>query len=210
MRVAIYLRVSTVQQNTDLQRSEIEKYIEARGWAGHLVFEDRLSGTTGNRPAFKEMLKLARRRRIDLVICWKLDRMYRSLKDLIITLQELQDLGVGFISIRDSIDLTTASGRLMTHMLASFAEFEASLIRERVMAGLKNAKAKGVILGRPPKLNEIEVLRLRSDGLSLGKIARLLNVSKTAVHKSLAKSGKKVAGITEEIEREARVKKPED
>ena len=99
------------------------------------------------------MLKDARSKRFDVVLCFKMDRLCRSLRDLVITLQDLTELGVEFVAIKDQIDLTTASGRLMTHLLGAFAEFEASLIRERVMSGLANAKAKGKKLGRPRTIN---------------------------------------------------------
>lgn len=186
-RIGIYLRVSTIGQSTELQRKEIENYLSARGWTNWVIYEDKLTGTTNQRPALRQMMKDAKERKLDLIICWKMDRLFRSLKDLVTTLQELSDLGVEFVSLKDQIDLTTASGRLMTHLLAAFAEFEASLIKERVCAGLANAKRNGIILGRPAVINKSEVLRLKEQGLSLSEIAVQINKTKSAVSKTLKK-----------------------
>src|SRR5258708_1137164 len=125
-RVAVYLRVSTQDQSTALQQQEIESYLIARGWTQTSYYEDKLTGTHGNRPQLKNLMSDVRQRQVDLVICWKLDRLFRSLKDLISTLQEFSELGVEFISLKDNIDLTTSAGRLMLHILGAFGEFEAS------------------------------------------------------------------------------------
>ena len=186
-RIGIYLRVSTNGQNTELQRKEIENYLSVRGWTNWTIYEDKLTGTTNQRPALKLMMSDARARKIDAIICWKMDRLFRSLKDLVTTLQELSDFGVEFVSIKDQIDMTTASGRLMTHLLAAFAEFEAALIKERVCAGLANAKRNGVILGRPTVINKYKVVRLKEQGLSLSEIAKQINKTKSAVSKTLKK-----------------------
>ena len=130
-------------------------------------------------------MKDAREEKLDFIVVWKLDRMYRSLKDLVTTLQELEELKVTFISLKDAIDMTSASGRLMTHLLAAFGEFEASLIKERVVAGLENAKRNGVRLGRPRVVNRDDVRMLHNEGLSLGQIAKRLSISKSAVHKTI-------------------------
>jgi DNA invertase Pin-like site-specific DNA recombinase len=165
-RVALYLRVSTQDQSTELQSNELLKYIEARGLPDPIIYQDKSTGTNGNRPAFKQLMADIRQRKVDLVICWKLDRLFRSLKDLIATLQEWNELGVEFISLKDNIDLTTSAGRLMLHIIGAFGEFEASLIRERVRAGLANAKAHGKRLGRPPTIDAVHVRKLRAAGLS--------------------------------------------
>lgn len=186
-RIGIYLRVSTVGQNTELQRKEIENYLSTRGWLNWIIYEDKLSGTTNQRPALKQMMSDAKEHKLDLIICWKMDRLFRSLKDLVTTLPELSEFGVEFVSIKDQIDMTTASGRLMTHLLAAFAEFEAALIKERVCAGLANAKRNGVVLGRPTVINKTEVARLKEQGLSLSEIAFQINKTKSAVSKTLKK-----------------------
>jgi len=184
-RIALYVRVSTSDQSTELQLRELIQFVQARGWPEPKIYEDKATGTNGNRPQLKQLLLDARQRRIDVVIIWKLDRLFRSLKDLISTLQELNELGVDFISLKDNIDLTTSSGRLMMHMLGAFAEFEASLIRERVRAGLRNAKAKGKKLGRPKKRNDEYICFLSKQGLSSRKIAEKINMCPTVVQRSL-------------------------
>ncbi|MBT3980056.1 MAG: recombinase family protein [Bacteriovoracaceae bacterium] len=188
-RAAIYLRVSTEDQSYELQNREILAYISARGWRLVETYEDKASGTNSNRPGFKSLMVAAKYRSFDVLICWKLDRLFRSLKGMVTALQELSDLGVEFISLKDSIDMTTASGKLMTHILASFAEFEAALIKERVKAGLRNAKAKGKTLGRPRTIDADKVIRLRAEGLSLSQIGSRLGVTKSAVSKTLKKYG---------------------
>lgn len=180
-RIGIYLRVSTVDQNTALQSDEVRRFLEARGWTNFTIYEDKRSGTNGNRPAFKAMMKDARERKIDVVVCWKLDRLFRSLKDLIATLQEFSDLGVDFISLKDNIDMTTSVGRLLMHMLGAFGEFEASLIRERVRAGLNAARARGKRLGRPKTIDSERIVSLRAEGLSIRQIAKTLGISKSSV-----------------------------
>lgn len=187
LRIAVYLRVSTADQSTELQQNEIERYIQARGWASVEIYEDKATGTNGNRPRLKVMLQEARQRKIDLVICWKLDRLFRSLKDLVVTLQEFQDLGIEFISLKDNVDLSTASGRLLMQIIGSMAEFEASLIRERVRAGLRIARSKGKRLGRPTTINQQKVLELRRKNKSLSEIANALGVTKGGVSKTLKK-----------------------
>lgn len=184
-RVALYLRVSTQDQSCELQRRELLAFAESRGWIVTEVFEDKATGTNGNRPALKAFLKHARERNCDIALIWKMDRLARSLKDLIGMLQELSDLGVEFVSLRDNIDMSTSSGRLMMHLLGAFGEFEASLIRERVRAGLANARAKGQKLGRPKSRDDAQIRHLRSQGLPLRSIARSLGTSLGAVQRAL-------------------------
>lgn len=187
-KIAAYIRVSTDQQTTELQRREILEYCERRGWNVYRIYEDfGLSGTNGNRPALKEMLKDAQTRRFDVVMCWKMDRLFRSLKDLVITLQNLADLQVEFVSLKENIDLTTSSGRLLMQIIGAMGEFEASLIKERVMAGLANARAKGKKLGRPRHINLEQVHELRNQGMSLGQISKIVGATRSAVSKALRK-----------------------
>lgn len=186
--VAIYIRVSTLDQSTELQKRELLEYCGRRGWVP-IVYEDAgHSGTTAIRPALRRLLADVRVHKVNTVVCWKLDRLFRSLKDLVVTLQEWQEHHVTLISIKDNIDLGTASGRLMMQMLGAFAEFEAALIQERVRAGLANARAKGKRLGRPPALTPLIVNRLKGlqaagmslrqivkqEGLTMGPVARAL------------------------------------
>ena len=185
MTVAIYLRVSTQEQSTEFQKREIAEFLKAKGWSSFAIYEDKSTGTSSNRPELRKMLKDAQDGSVGVIVCWKLDRLFRSLKDLVNTLSSLSEWEVDFISIKDNIDMSTASGRLMTHLLAAFAEFEASLIKERVCAGLANAKAKGKTLGRPRQINPITVYELRLKGMSLSEIAKAIGVTKSGVSKTL-------------------------
>jgi DNA invertase Pin-like site-specific DNA recombinase len=131
----------------------------------------------------------ARRRKIDIILVWRLDRFGRSLKHLVVSLDELKTLGVGFVSLKESLDFTTPTGRLMLHLLGAFAEFEKDLIRERVIAGVAHAKAKGKRLGRPNGDVDLEkLLVLRQQGLSIRGISKEMNMSIGLVHKSLRNS----------------------
>jgi len=187
-RIAIYVRVSTTEQSVDLQLRELNEFVSNRGWKSVEVYEDQVSGTTSNRPALKKLLKDCRSRKVDLVICWRMDRLFRSLSNLIAIIQEFNDLGIEFIALRDQIDMTTASGRLMIHLLGAFAEFEANLIKERVRAGIATARSKGKILGRPRRICRNTVRSYRSQGLSISAIAIKIGVTKGAVSKILKNS----------------------
>lgn len=185
-RVGLYLRCSTQDQSTELQKSELLAYIKARDWVLHEIFEDHgRTGTNGDRPALKRLMADARQRKFDVVCCWKLDRFFRSLSAMVAALQEFSDLGIQFVSQKDQIDMTTSSGRLLTHLLAAFGEFEASLIKERVVAGIANARRKGIKLGRPKRRNDEEILRLRKEGKTIRAIASQLKISKGSVQTAL-------------------------
>lgn len=187
-RVAIYVRVSTTDQTCDLQKRELEDYIAARGWLQPKLYEDHgFTGTNGNRTALKQLLSDVRQRKLDVVCCWKMDRLFRSLKDLIVTIQGFDELGVTFVSLKDQVDLSTSTGRLMMQVVGAFSEFEASLIRERVRAGLANARARGKTLGRPITRNDSKILTLRNQGVSIRSIARTLHTSPSSVQRSIAK-----------------------
>lgn len=128
----------------------------------------------------------ARRRKIDIILVWRLDRFGRSLKQLVVSLDELKTLGVGFVSLKESLDFTTPTGRLMLHLLGAFAEFEKDLIRERVIAGVAHARAKGKRLGRPNGNVDLQMLLgLRQQGFSIREISKEMNISIGFVHKSL-------------------------
>lgn len=153
LKVAIYVRVSTQEQSLDLQKSELLRFAKARGWRVHKIYEDKATGTNDKRPQLQALMNAARAREVDIVLVWKLDRFARSLKNLVTAMMDFQSLNVDFVSFRDNLDLSTPSGRLMVHMLGAFAEFEASLIKERVVAGLREAKRNGTVLGRPSKID---------------------------------------------------------
>ncbi len=190
-KVGIYARVSTLDkgQDTEVQLTDLRTFASARGWK---VFKEYVdvgqSGSKEQRPAFNQLMEDARKRKIDIILVWRLDRFGRSLKHLIVSLDELKTLGLGFVSFKESIDFTTATGRLMLHLLGAFAEFEKEIIRERVKAGVAHARSKGKRLGRCPKINEklLRTVRDRRDkGMSIRDISKELGVSKSLVHKSL-------------------------
>ena len=181
MRVAIYARVSTLDQQPENQLLELERYAAARGWqivAEHV--DHGVSGAKERRPALDALRVDARRRRIDAVLCWRLDRLGRNLRHLILLLDELQALGVAFVSLAEGIDATTPAGKLQLHILGAIAEFERDRIRERVLAGLDRAKRQGKRLGRPAAVVPHD--RVASVApLSLDDAARELGVSRSTV-----------------------------
>jgi DNA invertase Pin-like site-specific DNA recombinase len=155
-RVALYARVSTLQaQDPAMQLTELREYAARRGWKVVEEYVDRMSGVRESRPALNRMMHDARRRKFDVIVVWKIDRFGRSLKHLVNALAELEALGLDFVSLRDNLDLGTPAGRLMFQIIGAMAEFERSLIQERVRAGLRNAKQKGKRLGRPPRPGKI-------------------------------------------------------
>ena len=184
MRAAIYARVSTVQgQTVENQLIELRKYVAARGWEVHAEFLDEgVSGAKERRPALDAMVRDAKRRRFDVVVVWRLDRLGRSLRHLILLLDELHALGVAFVSLAEGIDATTPAGRLQLHVLGAIAEFERERIRERVLAGMTRAKAQGKHLGRPCNTVTSSALAAVAH-LSVRDAAARLGVSKSFVAK---------------------------
>lgn len=169
LRVAIYGRVSTLHgQDVGLQLSELREYASRRDCLVVEEFVDKgVSGSKDSRPALNRLISAAKQRRFDAVLVWKLDRLGRSLRHLVNTLADLEGLGISFVSLRDNLDLTTPSGRLMFQIIGAMAEFERALTVERVKAGIQHARSKGTRLGRPRR--ELDVMRiktLRDAGLS--------------------------------------------
>src|SRR3989338_9015880 len=151
MKVGIYARVSTKEQNVENQMSELTKYCQARNYEIFKVYtEVGVSGSKESRPSFDCLMNDAHKRKFDILLVWKLDRLSRSLKHLLNTLDTLNSLSISFVCYSDNIDTTTPAGRLMFQMVGAFAEFERSLIRERVKLGLERVRQKGKRLGRPP------------------------------------------------------------
>jgi DNA invertase Pin-like site-specific DNA recombinase len=190
MRVGLYARVSTHDQQTlGLQLEAMSRYVRDRGWSPVQQIQDVGSGAK-ERPQREALLKAARRREIDAVLVWRLDRWGRSLADLVTTLQELSELGVGFVSLTEALDLTTPSGRAMAGLLAVFAEFEREILRERVKAGIARARQEGRPHGRPrsASLQAKQVRRLWARHLSKSEIARRLKIGRTSVRRILAES----------------------
>ena len=187
MKMGLYARVSTPDQQTlTLQRDAMLAYARQRGGAIVTMVEDVGSGA-GERLRREELMRAARRRDIDAIVVWRLDRWGRSLADLVVTLQELHELGVGFISLNESLDLTTSTGRAMAGMLAVFAEFERGILRERVKAGIAEARRRGQRHGRSPTVahRADEVRQLHAAGFSKSAIARQLGISRTSVRRFL-------------------------
>jgi DNA invertase Pin-like site-specific DNA recombinase len=184
-RAAIYARVSTFEQTCENQLAELRKYVETRGWTAQEYLDEGVSGAKDRRPALDAMVKDARRRRFDVIVCWRLDRLGRNLKHLITLLEDFEALGVAFVSLAEGIDATTPAGRLQMHILGAIAEFERARIAERVKLGLARVRAEGRRLGRPPV--EVSSDRLATVvGLSVRQAAKQLGVSASTVYRRLA------------------------
>ena len=186
-RAGIYARVSTNDQQTiPLHIRALREYAVRRGWTIALQVKEVGSGAS-ERQLREKLLDAARRREIDVVLVWRLDRWGRSVADLLSTLQELDHLGVGFVSLTEALDLTTPAGRAMAALLAVFAEFEREILRERVRAGLAHARRNGKKLGRPitAAAKAGEVRALRRAGISKAEIARRLQIGRTSVRRIL-------------------------
>jgi DNA invertase Pin-like site-specific DNA recombinase len=185
--VAIYCRVSTDGQSVDFQVNELRAYAAKREW--HVVEEYLdvgVSGAKESRPALNRLMADARQRKFDILLVWKIDRFGRSLKHLVNSLAELESAGVAFVSLRDSLDLSSPAGRLMAQLLGAISEFERSLITERVRAGIRNARNKGRTLGRPRlEVDGGRIARLRAAGTPLRAISKQLGISLGSVHRAL-------------------------
>ena len=195
-RCAIYARVSTSDkgQSTQMQVHELRAYAEAHGLEIYRVYEDEgYSGSTSNRPMLKELIQDVRDGKVTHVLCWRLDRWFRSLKEVVNTLNDLTERGVVFVSLKDGINLESSTGRLMAGLMACFAQFELEVIRERVRSGLENAKRKGRIGGRKQRIDIEHVNSLRATGLTMQAIADEIGVTRSAVSKTLAKSQKRAS-----------------
>jgi putative DNA-invertase from lambdoid prophage Rac len=190
MRAGFYARVSTHDQQTlGLQSEAVATYIKNRGWVATRRIEDIGSGAK-DRPGRESLLKAARRREIDVIVVWRLDRWGRSVADLMATLREMTELGVGLVSLSEALDLTTPTGRAMAGMLAIFAEFEREILRERVRSGIAQARKEGRRNGRPRTASRKadEVIRLKAERVSQSEIARRLGIGRTSARRVLAES----------------------
>jgi len=191
MRAALYARVSTHDQQTlELQLDAMRRYVRDRGWELARQVRDVGSGAK-DRPGRESLLQSARRRELDAIVVWRLDRWGRSVSDLMTTLRELTELGVGFVSLTEALDLTTPTGRAMAGLLAVFAEFEREILRERVRAGIAQARREGRRHGRPrtASLKADEVFRLKAEQVSHAEIARRLGIGRTSVRRILKAAG---------------------
>ena len=175
LRVGIYARVSTLDQQTlPMQIRALREYAAKREWAVATQVKEVGSGAAA-RKLREQLMDAARRREIDVVLVWRLDRWGRSVADLVATLQELTELGVGFVSLTEALDLTTPAGRAMAGLLAVFAQFKREILRERVRAGLAHARQQGKRLGRPPLVvhHAGPARKLFRQGISKSEIAQI-------------------------------------
>jgi DNA invertase Pin-like site-specific DNA recombinase len=188
MRVGLYARVSTNHgQDVSMQTREMRELFEHRGWpiVGEYV-DTGISGAKDRRPELDRLMADAHRRKFDVVAVWKFDRFARSVSHLLRALETFDSLGIGFISLSESLDTSTPAGKMVFTVLGAVAELERSLIAERVKAGLRNAKAKGVRLGRKPVQLDLTVIRkLRREGNSIAEICRQTGYSSGSVFRSL-------------------------
>ena len=186
-KVGIYGRLSTKDQDPESQLLDLRKYVKLRNWEVYQEYVDwGVSGAKESRPALDRLMKDARKRKFDILLVWKFDRFARSTKHLVTALEELEGLGIDFCSYEDSIDTSTNHGKLVFTIMGAIAEFERSLIRERVLAGVRRAKENGIRLGRPPLEVDLDKMKkLALNGNSVRAIAKEIGISKSLVHKVL-------------------------
>ncbi len=184
---ALYARVSTLDQNCDLQLEDLRRYARQRFECLREYVDRGISGTQRHRPQLDVLVKDARKRMFDVVLVWKFDRFARSLKHLIDSLEEFRALGIDFISYTEGVDTTTPTGQLLFHVVGAVAQFERDLMAERVRAGMAHARAKGKRIGRPRAQVDLDrVVTLREQGRSLREIARNLKIPVSRVRRALA------------------------
>jgi putative DNA-invertase from lambdoid prophage Rac len=191
-RAGLYARVSTHEQQTlPMQLAAMRQYVSRRGWTVAIEVQEVASGAK-ERPERQRLIDAARRRDVDAIVVWRLDRWGRSVADLVTTLHDLTTVDVGFISLNEALDLTTPSGRALAGMLAVFAEFERDILRDRVRAGIAQARKEGKPHGRPRTAARLvgQMRGLRKEGVSNRKIAERLGVSRTSVIRLLSQPTK--------------------
>ena len=188
MRAALYGRCSTSEQTVENQLLELRRFVEARGWTIYREYLDEgISGSKDRRPALDALLEDARRRRVDAICVWSIDRLGRSLKHLVTILDEFQALGISFISLKEGLDWSTPTGKLQAQILAVISEFERARIAERVTAGLARARQQGRKLGRPERIVS-EAILAPVQGLPVREAAKRLGVSRATAHRWLSRS----------------------
>lgn len=199
MKAAIYCRVSTLDQSVAMQRADLVRYCEQRGFSCFAEYVDEgISGATAQRPALDRLMADAKKRLFDLVICWRFDRFARSTKHLIAALDEFRHLGIEFISYQENIDTGSPIGKAMFTIVAAIAELERNIIAERIRGGIRRAREVGKQLGRRP-ITDVDllgtVLQMKAQGRSVRAIAKAVNVSKSFVHKTCQNSGRQTFEI---------------
>jgi DNA invertase Pin-like site-specific DNA recombinase len=190
MKVARYLRVSRLDQNPELQEDSTLDLIQRRGWTLADTYVDQgVSGSRAQRPELSRLLADAQRRRFDLLVVYRSDRLFRSLKHMISTLDDLAAMGVGFVSVSEPFDTSTPSGKLLLHLVSALGEFERSLLIERTRAGLQAAVRRGAKLGRPRvDVDVARAVELRADGKTFKQVADELGVGVATLHRVLKAS----------------------
>jgi putative DNA-invertase from lambdoid prophage Rac len=187
LRAGLYARVSIADQQTlPLQIADMREYAQRRGWTVIKEVQD-VNGGTKQRPKREELIQMAKRRQLDVIVVWRLDRWGRSLADVVHSLEELRARKVDFASVTEGLDFSTPAGRAMSQMLGVFAEFERNVLRDRVRAGLEHARQKGKILGRPATAREKtdEIRELSAKGLNKKQIAARLHIGRASVFRAL-------------------------
>lgn len=187
-KAALYARVSTNNgsQDTEVQLSQLRRYCSQRGWCIYKEYIDHISGAKEQRPGFQSMMADARQCKVDAVLVWKFDRFARSTKALITALEEFNELGVDFISFSEQVDTSTPMGKAMFTMISAIAEFERSLIAERVSAGLARARERGVRIGRPRAGFDVNrALKMKAEGQSWAELAKALKVSSSTLRRTI-------------------------
>ncbi len=184
-RAAVYVRISTNEQNPDLQHHELPEYCGHRGWQVAEVYEDRISGGKDRRAGLDRLLADAKRRRFDVIVIWKFDRFARSTSHLLRALEEFSALGIDFVSVTEAIDTSTPAGKMVFTVLGAVAELERSIIRERVIAGQNAARRRGVKFGGPVvSVDVAQVARFRDSGMSWRAIAPQTGIAKDTLRRS--------------------------
>jgi DNA invertase Pin-like site-specific DNA recombinase len=198
--VALYARVSTADQNAETQLTALRRYCEAKGWAVAAEYVDTVSGTVADRPRLSAMMEPASLRKVDAVLVWKFDRLFRSVQHMMTALDQFRTMGVDFVSVTECIDTTTPAGRFVYTLLAAVGEFEKDLIRERTRAGLARARAEGKRIGRPRVVLDAEEARRLWDGgngLTYAEIGAKYRTSATKVCRTLRSSvAKPILGVS--------------
>jgi len=196
-RAALYTRVSTADQHPESQLYDLRTLAQQRGFEIVAEFSDRISGAKARRPGLDELLYNARRHRFDVLIVWAFDRMARSVRHFLEVLDELNHLGIEFVSFRENIDTGGPLGRAMIVIVGAIAELEKSLIIERVRSGMRRARLEGRRLGRPPLLvDRSALLRERANGRSLSQLASTFRISRASVSR-LLKTAHEIHEVTE-------------
>jgi DNA invertase Pin-like site-specific DNA recombinase len=187
LRVALYLRVSTSDQSTALQRDEASRLVASRGWQIAETYEDAgVSGTRARRPGLDAMLAAARRRRFDAIVVWRADQLFRSVHHMVTTIAELSALGVNFVSCTEPFDTSTPTGQLLLHLCAAFGQFERDVLVERTVAGMAAARRRGKRAGRPRRHVDVERARaLLAEGCVERDVARELGVGYGTLRRAL-------------------------